>query len=71
MTKILPLNNVTYLDIPPDRVLEAAKGELEGVVIIGFSKKDSNLYTASSYADGGTVLWLLESCKHELMELDE
>lgn len=64
--KVMPLNCVTYLDLPPDRILEEAKGDLDGVVIIGYDK-DGNEYFASSYADGGVVLWLLEKAKESLL----
>ena len=66
--KVLPLNNVTRLDLPPERVL-AAIPDLEGVVIMGYDK-DGDEYFASSYADGGTCLWLLERCKLRLMSPD-
>ena len=65
--KIIQFTGITTLDLPPDVVLESAKGELEGVVIIGFRKDDDGIYTASSYADGGTVLWLLEKLKLQLL----
>lgn len=64
--KIIPLNCVTYLDLPVDRVLDGAKDQLEGVVIIGYDKNGEQ-YFASTYADGGTVLWLLEKCKEQLL----
>jgi hypothetical protein len=47
-------------------ILEQAKGQLEGVVLCGWGK-DGELYFGSTYADGAEVLYLLESCKHELM----
>lgn len=62
---ILPV--ITRLDHPPDRMLEGAVGELEGVVIAGYRKRDGALYFASSYADGGDALWLLEACKQALL----
>jgi hypothetical protein len=68
---VIPLGNVTRLNLPTDRVLEAAKGYCpDGVVIMGFDE-GGDLYFASSVADGGTVLWLLEHCKKRLMEDDE
>ncbi len=66
--KIIPLNNITRLDIPIDRVLEAAKGKLEGVVLLGYDKEEQE-YFASTYADSGDVLWLLERCKQELLRM--
>jgi hypothetical protein len=65
MGKLEYLDIVTRLDIPPDRVLEQAKGKLEGVVLLGYDKGGE--YFASSYADGGDVLWLLERCKLRLL----
>lgn len=66
---VIPLNNVTRLDIPPERVL-AVIPKLQGVVLMG-RDKDGNDYFASSYADGGEVLWLMEKCKHALMGFSE
>lgn len=67
--KVIPIGGVTKLDLPPDRILEEAKGKLDGVVIIGFPKDGfgGQVYAASSYADGGEVLWLLEACKNLMM----
>lgn len=68
MGDVINLGGVTRLDLPPDRILEGAKGQLEGIVIMGWDK-DGSQYFASSYADGMEVLWLLESCKHTLMNV--
>lgn len=65
--KIIPFTGVTRLDMSADLILEAAKGKLDGVLVIGFDN-DGNLYAVSSYADGGTALWLLEQTKKKLME---
>lgn len=65
--KIIPFTGITSLDMPPDSILEQSMGKLEGAVVIGF-KEDGSFYAASSYADGATVLWLLELCKMKLME---
>ncbi|EFL88299.1 hypothetical protein R2A130_3466 [Ahrensia sp. R2A130] len=65
---MIPLGNVTSLDIPTDRVLENAKGTCsDGVVVMGFDD-DGVLYFASSIADGGEVLWLMEKCKAALLD---
>lgn len=70
MGNVVNFTGITKLDLPPDRILEQAKGELEGVVIIGYDK-DGKEYFASSYADGGTVLWLMERCKTKLLDVVE
>lgn len=64
---IVRFPGVTRLDIDPDQVLQEALGNVEGVVLIGYDKTGEH-YFASSYADGGEVLWLLEACKKKLME---
>lgn len=67
MSKVIPFRGVTRLNLDPDMVLENTKGQLEGVVILGFTQ-DGAEYFASTYADGGTVLWLLERLKKMLLE---
>lgn len=65
---VIPIGCVTRLDLPVDQVLDAAKDMgLDGVVILGY-REDGEQYFASTYADGGNVLWLLEMCKKELLE---
>jgi len=68
MGKLISLNAITTMDLSPEQVLESARGKLEGVVLIGFDKEGEE-YFASSYADGGMVLWLLEKCKKKLLEV--
>ncbi len=63
-----PLVGITRLDYPVEEVLERAKSVgLTGVVILGYTEDGD--YFGSSYADGGTVLWLLEQCKKRLLEI--
>lgn len=67
--KVIPLGNITRLDLPTDRVLDGAKGSCtDGVLVIGFDD-DGEFYFASSIADGGTVIWLLEQAKKKLLEV--
>ncbi len=66
MSKVIPFTGITKLDLDPDTILENNKGKLEGVVIMGWDK-NGNEYFASSYADGGTVLWLAERMKKALL----
>lgn len=57
---------ITKLDIPVDRVINAAlEAGLTGVVVLGW---DENEYFASSIADGADVLWLMERLKKQLLE---
>ena len=71
MGKVIQLDTMTYLDLPPDRILESAKEKLSGVVVLGWvDNEQEDLYFASSIADGADVLWLLEKCKQQLMNFD-
>jgi len=70
VAKIIPFKGITKLDLDPDTVLENNKGKLEGFVIIGYGV-DGSEYFASTYADGGTALWLLERCKKMLLEMGD
>ena len=68
---VIPIGCVTRLDLPVDQVLEQTKRMgLEGVVILGYFE-NGDQYFASTYADGGAVLWLLEMCKKQLLEMVE
>lgn len=68
MTNIIDLPVITTLDHEPDKILREATGKgLTDIVIMGWDK-DGELYFASSTADGGEVLWLMEHAKKELME---
>jgi len=59
--KIVELQS-PYIDTKAEKVLQAALGKLERVVIAGVDK-DGNEYFASSMADGGDTIWYLERCK--------
>lgn len=70
MGDVVLFDGVTRLDLPPDRVLSQAVGHLKSVVILGYDR-DGLEYFASSIADGGKVLWLLECCKRQLLSDDD
>jgi hypothetical protein len=67
MSNVIPFTGITYLDLDPDVVLENNKGTLKGVVILGWDKNGEQVF-ASTYADGGTVIWLLELAKLKLFD---
>ena len=71
MGEVIEANIITKLDISVERVLrKAQEAELSGVVVIGWDK-DGELYTASSMADGGDMLWMLEMTKKKLLEIGD
>jgi len=65
MGEVVILNVETSLDIPADRVLEAAVGNCDPVVVIGYDAQ-GELYFAANAADKRQVLWLLEAAKRKL-----
>ncbi len=72
--KIIPLGCVTRLDLPADRIIDALReADLEGVVVMGYRREEAGgeLYFASSYAEGGMVLWLMEQCKRQLLAVGD
>lgn len=68
---VVILDVITKLDLPADRVLQKAiDSEVTDAVVIGWDK-DGDLYFASSVADGGSVLWLMELAKKRLLEIGD
>ncbi len=68
---VVEWGGITRLDLPPERVLgKALDGKLTSVVILGHTE-DGAEYFASSLADAGDVLWLLERCKKLLLEVPD
>lgn len=65
---VVMFTGITKNDFDPDFILEAAKGKLEEVVIIGRTA-DGDEYFASSHADGGITLWHLARAQHRLMNI--
>lgn len=67
---VIPLGGVTRLDLPADRILEGAIGKLDAVLVIGYDES-GRFYFASSLADGGDALWLVEQFKRALFDAAE
>lgn len=59
---------VTTLEGRPDDVLKHAIGELDKVVLVGYTK-DGEEYYASSVADGPNALWLMQRGVHRLLNI--
>ena len=69
ISNVINLDLVTRLDLPANRVLEAAIDKLDRVVIMGYDN-DGDFYFASSITDGGEVLWLTEVMKQHLLSMN-
>jgi hypothetical protein len=66
---ILPV--VTTLDLPAERLLNAAlETGLKAVVIVGYDLYGEE-YFASSMADGSDVIWHLERAKLKLLRMSD
>jgi cytochrome c2 len=63
---IIPFSGMTTLDIDPDKVLEAAKGLTERVIVIG-KCEDGDYYFASSSGSNADNLWDTEQFKQFLL----
>ena len=62
--KLLPADD-------PDGVLEAAIGEMENVLVLGWDKNGELYASATPYfEDGGNLLWVMEMFKHQLLSGD-
>lgn len=71
MGEVIEPSFITTLDIPVERILrKATEAEMTTVVVMGWDKS-GDLYFASSVADGGDVLWLMEQAKKRLLEIAE
>lgn len=69
--KVIAFSGPTALDIPAEKVLEAAiANKLGGVVVMGYTQ-DGTEYIYSSIASGAEVLWLVEVLKKRLLSLIE
>jgi len=67
---IITLRNITLLDIPPERILNGAlEADLERCFVVG-RKKDGTFYFASTFSDGGTVIWDMEIAKLLLLGVE-
>lgn len=67
--KIIYIEQETSLDIEPDRILGAALGELESVVVIGYDTS-GKLYMATSYGDIAQTNYLLDKYKQLIMNTE-
>jgi hypothetical protein len=71
MGEVVELGVVTSLPVPSEKLLrKAIEGGVTNVVIIGYDPEGA-FWFASSDADGGDVLWLLEMAKRKLLDIGE
>ena len=67
MGEVVELDVITRLDIPVERILrKAGEADLTKVFVLGYCE-NGELYFASSIADGGDLLWLMEKAKGALL----
>ena len=68
MSNVIKGNFFTRNGIEPDKVLDAAKGKLSEVLVIGY--EGDGIYFASSTSDTSELLFLLEKFKFKVMRGD-
>jgi ABC-type branched-subunit amino acid transport system substrate-binding protein len=70
MGQVIKFHGISRLDLDPNDIIEQIRDlKLDGIVILGYTQ-DNREFFATSYADGGTVLWLMEQCKRDLLDVD-
>lgn len=70
MGDVVNLGCTTSNEIPADKVLVAAIGELDAVVVLGYKKGSKEEYFAASFPTKEATLWLLERCKRQVLALE-
>lgn len=71
MSAVVDLGIISRLDLPAERILNAAQqAELQDVVVIGYDA-DGELYVRASNAAGPEVLWLLERARRKLHQVTD
>jgi hypothetical protein len=69
---VIDFTGITKNDLDPDKILKEAIGKMDGCVIIGYDKEDSDQEVfISSYGDMSTVLWLLKRMEHMIIKDEE
>lgn len=63
---VTQLKTYTTRELDPDKILQAALGEVNPVLIIG-DDKDGSLYIASSAGEKAEILYLLERARLHLL----
>jgi hypothetical protein len=66
MGEVVELGCETTLEIPPDKVLKAAVGNLDQVLVLGYDKNGDE-YFASSMPNMAHILWLMERLRIGLL----
>lgn len=65
---VTTLRCTTFLDLPPERVLEGAqRAHLQSCIVVGVDE-EGEFYFASSKADPGAILWLMERARKMLLD---
>lgn len=70
MSNVVKFTGITFLDMPPDVILESALGKLESVIVLGYTN-DGEEYFSASMADGADALWHLQRAAHKLLSMPE
>ena len=69
---VIPFSIVKSMDVPASDVLSGAIEDLDGGNVIVFGKDRYGVYyLASSYADSGKALLMLERCKLAIIDCED
>lgn len=68
MGEVVEFTGETFIDLPAEKVLDAAREQnLKDAIVIGSCEND-DLYFAGTTSDVGRVILLLELAKQQLLE---
>ena len=69
MGEVLEFTGDTTIPLPPDQVLDGARGKLEWVLVIGW-QPDGEAYYASSHCEKAELLLAIEKMRFKLLAGD-
>lgn len=67
-TEVVAFRAPSRHDLDPDTILETNKGTFKHLVLLGYDRDDDFIF-ASTVADGGDVVWMLELAKLKLFKI--
>jgi hypothetical protein len=67
---IIQFPGTTTVDLDPDEVLEASKGQLERFILVGYTKDTGDYWFAATHGDNEKNNWLLDKFKQFLLNLE-
>lgn len=65
---VIELDCDTRIDLPPDRILTAALGQIDACAIVLGLREDGATYMAFSTGDAAQIVFMLDRAKMDIMK---